>query len=523
MAMKCPSCGGSLFFNIENNNLECEYCKSTVQVEDYKEKNAAIKQSGAANEMEMSTYTCRNCGAHLSCPSEQIVAYCIYCKGEATLLQKAEKMECPETIIPFRVSKPNVKKLYEEQLASQPFVPKEFKKADFIEGFRGIYLPYWRTKADLQEKTEKLEAEKRFTKGGYDYLQKFRFDAHIHGTVDSGTYDASSSFDDTIAADIAPYSEAEVKPFNEGYLAGFYADMATSPLSSFNDPICETTYSNIKKELKTATGDLDVKDDDVKKLVEIPVANAKTELHPVWFLTWRNKERVAYSVMNGETGKLHMDVPVDLKKFFLASAVLTLIFFGLLSVLPMFILPINLCVYASYLVYLSSRVLGKEIKNIQIKENHVFDFGKTDVDEKVLKQRKADSCLSSFFEIAFIIYFAFILMFSSYSSYPEDVKLTLQLMLVLQVFSLLKGITQIRLIKNKMGLIPLITSILIEIAGIIIADESRQADGWYYAIAIALIAGIILNCLFSILYINYLTTRPVPNFYTREGADNGIK
>jgi len=31
---------------------------------------------------------------------------------------------------------------------------------------------------------------------------------------------------------------------------------------------------------------------------------------------------------------------------------------------------------------------------------------------------------------------------------------------------------------------------------------------------------VIINCLSCINYFNYLTTRPVPNFFRREGANN---
>lgn len=520
--MKCPSCGGKLFYNISKQNLECEYCKAQVKIEDYKEKNAAVKEAGET--IQVSTYNCRNCGAQLACPPEQMVAYCMYCGGEATLVDKAADMEKPETIIPFKVSKKIVKRLYEDSLAKQPFVPKDFKKADFIEGFRGIYLPYWRTQSDLEEKTKKIDALKHFSKDSYDYTQHYRFEAHIHGKVDAGTYDASSGFDDTIASEIAPFSEAEVKPFNEAYLAGFYADVVTSPLSNFDEPVQKTTVSNIQAELLLASGDLEIKKEDVEDLVTINQVSAKSELHPVWFLTWKNKKRVAYSVMNGETGKVHMDIPVDLKMFFLTSLLLSLGFFAALSILPVFILPTSLCIYTSYLLYITSRIFTKELRTINLRENHVYDYGNTSFqNKKAQKERKKDSCMGVALEVVFAIYFAFILMLCTFSTTPAGVKEAMGSMLILQIFASLKGFSQIRFVKNKMGIIPLIITPAVLYAARMIADNSRQGDGWYYGIAMGLLAGIILNCVFSILYINYLTTRPVPNFYSRQGANNGSK
>ena len=42
--------------------------------------------------------------------------------------------------------------------------------------------------------------------------------------------------------------------------------------------------------------------------------DAKLAMLPVWFLTYKNKKRVFYSVINGFTGKMFAGIPVDVKK-----------------------------------------------------------------------------------------------------------------------------------------------------------------------------------------------------------------
>ena len=49
-------------------------------------------------------------------------------------------------------------------------------------------------------------------------------------------------------------------------------------------------------------------------------SRAENALFPVWFLTWRKNDRVAFLVMNGETGKISADLPVDIRRFLLGSA-----------------------------------------------------------------------------------------------------------------------------------------------------------------------------------------------------------
>ena len=52
-------------------------------------------------------------------------------------------------------------------------------------------------------------------------------------------------------------------------------------------------------------------------------------MFPVWFLSYRNKDRVAYATVNGQTGKVVADLPISVGKFLLGS---------LIAAIPVYIL-----------------------------------------------------------------------------------------------------------------------------------------------------------------------------------------
>lgn len=54
-------------------------------------------------------------------------------------------------------------------------------------------------------------------------------------------------------------------------------------------------------------------------------------MYPVWFLSYRNGDRVAYATVNGQTGKVVADMPLDTRKYLLASLLLFLPIFLLLN------------------------------------------------------------------------------------------------------------------------------------------------------------------------------------------------
>jgi hypothetical protein len=58
----------------------------------------------------------------------------------------------------------------------------------------------------------------------------------------------------------------------------------------------------------------------------------KNALFPVWFLSYRNHGRVAYSVVNGLTGKMSTDTPISVAKYLLFSLLLAIPLFFLLNV-----------------------------------------------------------------------------------------------------------------------------------------------------------------------------------------------
>ena len=139
MAMECPSCGGHLGYDIKSSKLHCPFCESSFEVDDYQVQNSGI--------LNVSSYVCKHCGAELSSPDrpdEQIVHYCNYCGGESVLLSNVTQVEMPESIIPFKITKEKVKENYQNTLKRMYFVPKNFSNPEFLDSFKGIYIPYWK-------------------------------------------------------------------------------------------------------------------------------------------------------------------------------------------------------------------------------------------------------------------------------------------------------------------------------------------------------------------------------------------
>ena len=141
-------------------------------------------------------------------------------------MQKEHK---PAYIIPFAKSKDDCKQAYMSLMKKAIFAPKELKDPKFIDGFRGIYMPYW-TYYVTQKAPISLPAKRSHRSGDYIITDHYRLEGDLDAYYKGLSYDASSSFDDSISEKLAPYDVKNMKRFTPAFLSGFYACLLyTSP------------------------------------------------------------------------------------------------------------------------------------------------------------------------------------------------------------------------------------------------------------------------------------------------------
>lgn len=522
-------------FDIPKQLLKCSYCDTESEIEDYSEKNEAEAQYDT---YKVTVYTCPNCGAELTAPDDQTVAYCSYCGSESALTMKETDEIRPKEIIPFKVTKERAVKRYERELKRSLYVPKELKDSKHLKSFRGIYIPFLKYEVGIPHKTLLLTGDKEYTKGKYDYHEVYAIGAEIGGKVEGISFDASSAFDDSIAREIAPFNSADEVGFREEYIAGFYSDRLTTSAETYGTVVESVAVDKIYKGIEHRAGNVDIDKpgtlQQMKEETGVDGYDYKVSLLPVWFLTWKNKNRVAYSVMNGQTGKLSMDLPVDMKAFFMISFVASIAIFAVLSLMPMFILPKTISWVSAIFMVISSILLTSEIRKIYFRENHIFDLGSKDNEEKKTKTDKRKKNITIFIlskvlkriGIVVALYITAVSVFDIIHSLARlDIFLNpfiYSLCIVIQTICSVKTFISALEIEKKTAVIPALFAPAALAIGLIIGIKNPAADYWFYGMALMCFGGMFLNSLSLVNHFNYLTTRPVPDFFRREGADHGI-
>lgn len=327
---QCPNCGGRLVFDIPSQSMLCEHCSTHYNPYNLGEGSSAEESM----EYDVTVFKCPQCGGEIMSTDNTVANFCSFCGASTVLESRISKELRPGYIIPFSKTKQDCKSEYKKMMRRAWFAPKELKDEKYIDGFRGIYMPYWAYHV-TQKGPVVLKGERSSRHGDYIYTDHYDIKGDMDCQYKGISFDASSSFDDNISEAIAPFDVKNMAGFTPAFLSGFYADTADVGCDVYmNDALNmagEETYDYIKNNVQLGGIELHESESTINSKCNTEIESIDRTLYPVWFLSYRNRNRVAYATVNGQTGKVSADLPVSIGKYFVGSAFLAVPIFILLN------------------------------------------------------------------------------------------------------------------------------------------------------------------------------------------------
>ncbi len=376
---KCPNCAGNLKFDIARQKLHCEYWDTQMDPYGFYQEKDAEEGKGASGEYKVTVFTCPQCGSELISEDTTAATFCSFCGATAILDSRISRERQPECIIPFTKTKEDCRAAYGKLLRWAIFAPKELKDETLIEKFRGIYMPYWVYSFEKKEHISFL-GKKTHRKGDYLLTDHYQLDCDVEEDYKGLAYDASSAFSDSLSNAIAPFDLRQEKSFTPSFLSGFYAD--TSDVDKFvymSDAekfVIQDACERLLREPVCGKCGVGRPGDEyiIENALRPDKKTARLAMLPVWFLSYRNKDRVSYAVVNGQTGKAAADLPVDGKKYLAGSFLLAVPLFFLLN-LSFTITPGALLLIAAVLAFLCVLISNGQMNHILARESGEDDKG----------------------------------------------------------------------------------------------------------------------------------------------------
>lgn len=409
---ECPNCGQNLKFDIARQQMHCDYCDTVMDPYAITEKHSArevvdpaytgtnaAKIDEAANAkpietMQVHIYTCPQCGGEIVGDVNEAMVFCSFCGASTPLNERMTNIRRPEIIIPFKKTKEDCAREYKKLLTKAMFAPKELKDPKNISGFRAIYMPYW--VYDFTRNAAITYSGKHcYHRGNYDYTDHYKVTTNVSMQYNGVNYDASSSFSDNLSQAISPYEAKEAKPFTTAFMSGFYADTMDVEPSVYEkeakDIVCDHAADAIMQQQRSSK--YTVEKESVKKALDPRTNKSVLAMFPVWFMSYKTtdkkgKERVLYSVINGQTGKAAADIPVDIRKYVIGSLILAIplfiVFNMFLQLRPMF-----LSIAAAVISIICMISLYAQSSQIAAKEMGSDDAGLSSINKRNKEYKQA--------------------------------------------------------------------------------------------------------------------------------------
>jgi len=332
---KCPCCGAPLVFG--GNELRCDSCDNTFPVETMQQMTEGMAEAGGeskydwenyqprsyedTSEINLANYNCPSCGAQITGDDTLGSTVCPYC-GQSTIVKgQFEGTLRPDYIIPFKVDKKAAMTAFEADFKNAPFLPDEFKSKKKIEEMAGVYVPFWMFDCDCDAYiTYNAERVTRWSDSNYNYTKTDYFKLFRAGSVGFANIpvDGSKKADDAYMEAVEPYNYEDAVDFNGAYLSGYLADKydvsAEESIERANERVKNSTIS----AFNDTTGMFQAV---IPEQSRVSFSNGKIRysLLPVWMLNIKYLDKMYQFAINGQTGKVVGNYPVDegkKKKFF---------------------------------------------------------------------------------------------------------------------------------------------------------------------------------------------------------------
>ena len=322
---KCPNCGGSLKFESGTQTLKCPYCSSEINVEAFSEPDLGTKtdsfkwedmpskkwEEGETENMKV--YVCDSCGGEIIADESTAATKCPYCDNPVVMKGNFSGDLKPDYVIPFKIDKEQAKAAYFKHLEKKKFLPKIFKDQNHIDEMKALYVPFWLFDCDADASiTYDATKVNMWSDGKRDYTQTSHYRVYREGELgfDNVPVDGSLAMPDDLTQSVEPYNFDEAVDFKTAYLAGYLADRYTVGVNESLEIANRRVKESVEDAFRSTVQGYGTVITN-KNYVNVKNGKSKYALYPIWILNTTFKGDSYIFAVNGQTGKISGNLPID--------------------------------------------------------------------------------------------------------------------------------------------------------------------------------------------------------------------
>jgi predicted RNA-binding Zn-ribbon protein involved in translation (DUF1610 family) len=336
----CPECGGELEWNAGKQAFACPYCglvpkdqptrlgdDGTIVEHDLEQALTSVGDEGRGYRAQTTAVKCQSCQAISVFEAGRVAQRCEFC-GSPSIAPYTETKDpiTPESLLPVKLSEPQVRDLIKQWYASRWFAPNKLRRAALTDTLHAIYLPYWTFDARASSSWTAMSGDHYWDTEYYTDSQGNRQSRQVQRTrwyPSSG--DVQHFFDDDLVPGtvgvrmdllrkVEPFPTEQLAPYDPAFVRGWTVERYQVDLRKASDINREqmdgVMYSMCEQEVPGDTHrDLNVD-------TQYHGRTFKHILVPVWLVTYLFGTTTYQTLVNGYTGDIAGDRPVSWVKVF---------------------------------------------------------------------------------------------------------------------------------------------------------------------------------------------------------------
>lgn len=341
VSFECPQCGATTAFSLTDGGLKCAHCgyfeppaREIVGkgAEDFEFKVETIEESARGWGVARKDLSCSSCGALTSLPVSVLSANCPFC-GSNKVLQRDGSQNAlrPRFLVPFKIDQENSRVIFRKWLGSSWLVPKQLRASSADHRFMPLYLPYWTfdasTFAHWRANVGYDRTVRYYDPGSKTWKSKTVTDWRWEqGNVQQAYDDLMIAGTKKISAlhlrRIQNFDLRELILYSPEYLAGIGANSYDLPLDdawkmgrhSIREDVQDLCYKRIKGDhVRGFEMAMDLSDESWRYI-----------LLPVFVSAFHYRNKIYRVLLNGQTGQIAGQRPVDWPKVWITNALMLL-------------------------------------------------------------------------------------------------------------------------------------------------------------------------------------------------------
>src|SRR5262245_17765968 len=328
---RCPQCAGQTAYSVARGGLTCSSCgyyepppqhlvgKGAEEFEFKVEtlSRAARGWGEARKELE-----CELCGGFASVPLDNLTHTCPFC-GSLQVIQRQAPQDVlrPRSLIPFMVDPATCQERVATWLGNTWMAPADLRGLAATTSFTAIYIPFWtfdaRVEADWRAEVERTEGSGRRTR------KVWRWESgHVQRVFDDLLTGGSSRLSLLLLGQISNYDSGQLVQYDPKYLAGILAQSYDIQLEDAWEMGRALMREMVRAECRARAGADNVRNFSAQ--LDYADETWRYILVPLYIATYQHGRKTYQVLVNGQTGAVAGQRPVDWRKVGLALSALVL-------------------------------------------------------------------------------------------------------------------------------------------------------------------------------------------------------